>query len=93
MRIRNKIVVILLFISILYVDLFASEDLFCNEIFERYRIREELKSYKGWMRVCKNNKLDLYASVEMDQNEKDKICSCFAKDKGDRAINYFGKKE
>lgn len=93
MRWKNKYITIFVFISLIYVDLFGSERAYCDKLFEHYRIREELKSYNGWSRVCKNNKLNLYTEVDIDKETEVILCSCFVPKKIDRSVNYFGEKE
>lgn len=50
----------------------------CNILYKKYNIDINTKSYKGWKRVCNNNKLFLYSNRNfipyIDQRT---ICNCF----------------
>ncbi len=50
----------------------------CKILFTRYHVDNTTKSYKGWMRVCGNNKLHLYTKQKyIDSVDKINICNCF----------------
>lgn len=49
----------------------------CETIFEFYGINKNIKAYKGWMRVCTNDKLELYSNKDLGPYDKKVICECF----------------
>jgi len=51
----------------------------CNQVYTKYKIDTNIKSRKGWMRVCRNNKLDIYIDKPLDNNETKIICGCLYK--------------
>lgn len=79
----KRFLAIVLFL-LLTLNIYGKE--FCSEVFRTYNIREDLKNYRGWMRVCKNDKLYLYTTVNISNKEKELICSCFKDNTKDRSI-------
>ena len=50
----------------------------CEVLFNKYGIDQVTKSYKGWMRVCNNNKLHLYSKQKyIDKKDVNLLCNCF----------------
>lgn len=58
----------------------------CNDLLSYYKINYVTKSYKGWMRVCNNDKLELYTNININKDDKDDICNCFYYDYKDRDV-------
>ena len=62
----------------------------CKQLFVHYSIREELKSYKGWKRVCLNDKIQLYTKLRISPIDKAIMCNCFSVNNKARDINNLG---
>jgi hypothetical protein len=83
--VANLIVHVLAF-TMVYGD---DEERKCNRLLKKYEINRNLKSYTGWLRVCKNDKISLYANKELKTYNKIDICRCFKSDLKDRSIEVF----
>jgi len=62
---------ILIFNINLYSDIAS-----CGILYNRDLIDYDIKSNKGWYRVCKKNKIDQYLYKEISYSKKRKICDC-----------------
>lgn len=49
----------------------------CNKLIAEYGIDPKIKSYKGWSRVCNNNKLYLYSKKPISGEDASSLCKCF----------------
>ncbi len=58
----------------------------CQSLFKTYGIDPDIKSYKGWMRVCKNGKINLYSKYKLSSDIRDGICGCFKSTDRDRDL-------
>ena len=63
----------------------------CEAILNRYGIDIKLKSKSGWARVCYNDKLNLYTTIEISEKDKKDICRCLTDTNinKDRSIENF----
>lgn len=75
----------LLLLFIIFTNIAIASEL-CKEIFSFYNIKENIKTYKGWMRVCNNDKIELYIDEPISIYDKEQICQCFTDDTKDRDI-------
>ena len=48
----------------------------CKLIFNRKLIDLDIKSNKGWNRVCYNNKIERYLKYNTTKIKQDEICKC-----------------
>lgn len=68
-------------ISLVEIDtLFAGGDKFrlSEGIFNKYGLDPDIKSYNGWMRVCKNGKIVLYTNrTKLSKLEIKELCNQF----------------
>lgn len=74
----------------LQLSIFAKDD--CIEVLRRYKLDNNIKSFKGWMRVCNNDKLNLYVSTKLTKLEKETICNCFYYEYKDRDVTIRNKR-
>ncbi len=58
----------------------------CNLVLTQFDIDVKTKGYKGWQRVCNNNKLYLYTKKSLSLEEEKEICDCFYYDYKDRDL-------
>ena len=79
----------LILILVVQINVFGKKE--CDELLNSYNLDFYTKSYKGWMRVCNNDKLELYTKVKIDKNIKNEICNCFYYDYKDRDITIKDK--
>ena len=78
----KKLFLILLILFLLNLE--AKET--CEKILKDFEIDLKTKGYKGWQRVCNNNKLYLYTKIQLNKENKEDICNCFYYDYKDREI-------
>ena len=67
----KSLILILLFITC--NNLYARE-IECTKLLSYFELEIKTKGYKGWQRVCNNEKLYLYTKKPI--SEKDKQCIC-----------------
>ena len=53
-----------------------AEMLICERLMTKYRINYEIKTDRGWKRVCNNKKLQVYTKLYIEQVDYDSICNC-----------------
>jgi hypothetical protein len=64
----------------------------CDDVINEYGINNNLKTAKGWLRVCNNNKLSLYTDHIPKKNLYGILCECLSKDIDQRSLNFFYRK-
>lgn len=74
----------------LHINVFAKKE--CSEVLSIYSLDYNTKSFKGWMRVCNNDKLNLYVTTKLTTQEKEIICNCFYYDYKDRDVTIRNKR-
>lgn len=79
----KSLILILLIIS--FLNLEAKET--CEKILGYFEIDVKTKGYKGWQRVCNNNKLYLYTKTPLNKEDEKNICNCFYYDYKDRDLD------
>lgn len=79
----KSLILILLIIS--FLNLEAKET--CEKILGHFEIDVKTKGYKGWQRVCNNNKLYLYTKTPLNKEDEKNICNCFYYDYKDRDLD------
>lgn len=82
----NFKIILLIFLLLSTNSFSKARDEECREVFYIYNINPNIKSYKGWMRVCSNDKLDLYTNKVLTNYYKSYICQCFENDVKSRNI-------
>ncbi len=75
---------ILLMLFIFCFNVYSKE---CEKIFLEYEIDVKTKGYKGWQRVCNNDKLYLYTKKPLTKNSQQDVCKCFYYDYKNRDID------
>jgi len=63
-------------IFILITSLLAYDTDACISLYARHNIDVNIKTNKGWVRVCNNDKLKLYTITELSKYDKVRICDC-----------------
>lgn len=76
---------ILIVLFILSINLYGGKP-DCVNIISHFDIDVKTKGYKGWQRVCNNNKLYLYTKKSLSLEEEKEICDCFYYDYKDRDL-------
>ena len=80
----KRIILLMLFVS--SINLYAKES--CEDVLSRFEIDIKTKGYKGWQRVCNNNKLYLYTKKPLIAKDEKDICNCFYYDYKDRDLGF-----
>lgn len=63
-------------LSTLTITLHA-DDIICVRNFEKVIIDQRIKTTRGWLRVCNNNKISLYSKTEItDKLMYVNLCDC-----------------
>ena len=78
----KRLILLMLFVS--SINLYAKES--CEDVLSRFEIEIKTKGYKGWQRVCNNNKLYLYTKKPLIAKDEKDICNCFYYDYKDRDL-------
>ena len=78
----KRLILLMLFVS--SINLYAKES--CEDMLSRFEIEIKTKGYKGWQRVCNNNKLYLYTKKPLIAKDEKDICNCFYYDYKDRDL-------
>lgn len=78
----KRLILLMLFVS--SINLYAKES--CDDVLTRFEIDIKTKGYKGWQRVCNNNKLYLYTKKPLIAKDEKDICNCFYYDYKDRDL-------
>ena len=78
----KRLILLMLFVS--SINLYAKES--CDDVLTRFEIEIKTKGYKGWQRVCNNNKLYLYTKKPLIAKDEKDICNCFYYDYKDRDL-------
>ena len=78
----KRLILLMLFVS--SINLYAKES--CEDMLSRFEIEIKTKGYKGWQRVCNNNKLYLYTKKPLITKDEKDICNCFYYDYKDRDL-------
>lgn len=78
----KRLILLMLFVSL--INLYAKES--CDDVLTRFEIEIKTKGYKGWQRVCNNNKLYLYTKKPLIAKDEKDICNCFYYDYKDRDL-------
>lgn len=78
----KRLILLMLFVS--SINLCAKEN--CEDVLSRFEIEIKTKGYKGWQRVCNNNKLYLYTKKPLIAKDEKDICNCFYYDYKDRDL-------
>lgn len=78
----KRLILLMLFAS--SINLYAKES--CDDVLSRFEIEIKTKGYKGWQRVCNNNKLYLYTKKPLIAKDEKDICNCFYYDYKDRDL-------
>lgn len=78
----KRLILLMLFVS--SINLYAKES--CDDVLARFEIEIKTKGYKGWQRVCNNNKLYLYTKKPLIAKDEKDICNCFYYDYKDRDL-------
>lgn len=81
----KRLILLMLFVS--SINLYAKENT-CDDILSRFEIEIKTKGYKGWQRVCNNNKLYLYTKKPLIAKDEKDICNCFYYDYKDRDLGF-----
>lgn len=71
----------------------TTKNIRCSVLFNKYGIDARIKSYRGWLRVCNNNKITLYTKTILSKEDKDIICECFEDTDKNRDIYLNGVQE
>lgn len=66
----------LLLIASFCIVITLHADQICTDIYNRHGIDKDLKSVKGWKRVCNNEKIQNYTDKVLSKSTADEICSC-----------------
>lgn len=62
----------------------------CHRLYTRYGIDPITKSYKGWLRVCNNDKIHLYTkNLFLEKEDKVSVCKCFTDDYKTRDVEII----
>lgn len=80
----KRLILLMLFVS--SINLYAKES--CEDVLTRFEIEIKTKGYKGWQRVCNNNKLYLYTKKPLIAKDEKDICNCFYYDYKDRDLGF-----
>lgn len=80
----KRLILLMLFAS--SINLYAKES--CDDVLTRFEIEIKTKGYKGWQRVCNNNKLYLYTKKPLIAKDEKDICNCFYYDYKDRDLGF-----
>lgn len=80
----KRLILLMLFVS--SINLYAKES--CDDVLTRFEIEIKTKGYKGWQRVCNNNKLYLYTKKPLIAKDEKDICNCFYYDYKDRDLGF-----
>lgn len=74
-----KYLITFLLIFLLHTkNLNANEiDVNCDRLYYKYKLDINTKTYKGWVRVCNNNKLHIYLSGTPSEYEYTVFKDCF----------------
>ncbi len=80
----KRLILLMLFVS--SINLYAKES--CEDVLSRFEIEIKTKGYKGWQRVCNNNKLYLYTKKPLIAKDEKDICNCFYYDYKDRDLGF-----
>lgn len=80
----KRLILLMLFVS--SINLYAKES--CDDVLTRFEIEIKTKGYKGWQRVCNNNKLYLYTKKPLLAKDEKDICNCFYYDYKDRDLGF-----
>ena len=80
----KRLILLMLFVSL--INLYAKES--CDDVLSRFEIEIKTKGYKGWQRVCNNNKLYLYTKKPLIAKDEKDICNCFYYDYKDRDLGF-----
>ena len=71
-----------------YIIISLHADQTCDLLYDEYNISKDLKSIKGWSRVCVNNKLQNYTDITLNKHIINRICMCLSTEQE----NLFGNK-
>lgn len=77
---------LILLMLILFSLHLYSKDLECDKLLTYFEIDIKTKGYKGWQRVCNNDKLYLYTKKPINKKDEKDICNCFYYDYKDRDL-------
>lgn len=66
-----------IFVLFLTISVGSSKTLPCRDLLRLNNIDPKVKSYRGWRRVCNNDKLFLYTKHKLTKEDKNALCSCF----------------
>lgn len=79
---KNLIFILLFMFS---TSLYSKESE-CGYVLSYFDIDIKTKGYKGWQRVCNNDKLYLYTKKPITKKDEKDICNCFYYDYKDRDL-------
>lgn len=77
---------IILLLLIIFSCSLLGNDKECSNLLNYYEIDIKTKGYKGWMRVCNNDKINLYTKRPLSKEIEIEICKCFYYDYKDRDV-------
>ena len=80
-----------LFLTILLNTNSFSSSTECKMLYRKFDLDIEIKSPRGWVRVCNNHKLYRYVYINLSYSDIESLCKCFKEElrdsKRDRSIS------